>query len=152
MRIEKTIGEFIANRKSPVAAPGDSVVSAVEVMKQSGQSCVLVCEADRLVGIFTERDFLNRIAAAERDPTTTILADVMTSEPGTLTPEDCVTYAINRMAVGGYRNVPIVDRDGRVVANLSVRDVLSHIEDVFAEVDEDDYHESSAEWTDIGGG
>jgi CBS domain-containing protein len=104
-----------------------------------------------LVGIFTGRDFLNRVAAEKRKPAETLLGEVMTKAPETLGPDDCVSYAIDRMANGGFRNVPIV-ADGRPVAVISVRDVMTHLAEVFAEIEEGDADDEMKDWVDIGGG
>jgi CBS domain-containing protein len=152
-KIQKTISEFLAGRALPRLEPGATVAAALEHLRSAGGQCVLVTEGETLVGIFTERDFVFRVAAEDRDPSTTALADVMTGEPETLRPEDCISYAINRMAVRGFRNVPIVDDGGRLVGLLSVRDVMSHLREVFAELEETEVVEDRMEeWVDIGGG
>jgi CBS domain-containing protein len=150
MRIQKTIGEFLGgNRTFPEVKPTDTVASVVEVMKSYSSDCALVCDGESLVGVFTAWDFLSRVAAPELDATTTRVDEVMTSAPETLAPEACITYAVNRMAHGGYRNIPIVDQSARPIANLTVRDVVSHLADVFAELDD---VPDAPEWTDLGGG
>jgi CBS domain-containing protein len=150
MRIQKTIGEFLgAKRSVPAVAPSDTVAEVVEVLKKHATDCALVCDAGRLLGVFTAWDLLSRVAAAELDATTTPVASVMTRDPETLSPDACITYAVNRMAHGGYRNIPIVDANGKPVGNLTVREVVSHLADVFAELDD---VPDAPEWTDLGGG
>ncbi len=121
-------------------------------MKSHGSNYVVVLEEGKLEGIFTERDFLNRVTAARRNPADTELRDVMTSELQTLSSEDCVSYAINQMAVGGFRNIPIVDPDGTFRVVLTVRDVIGHLSDLFSELDGSVESGDMQEWTDIGGG
>lgn len=151
--IQKTIAEFISSQKPPAVSPGDTVAAAVDVMREHKSDCVLVLDDERLVGIFTERDFLNRVTAGKRSPAQTPVADVMTSSPSTLGKTDCISYAINRMAVRGFRNVPIVDGDGRPVSVLTVRDVMGHLHELFDEVEGDQKSRGEwDEWTDLGGG
>jgi CBS domain-containing protein len=149
MRIQKTIGEFLGRRTYPQVAPSDTVAAAVDAMKREASDCALVCDRGELVGVFTAWDFLSRVAARELPAGETTVGDVMTSEPETLPLDACITYAINRMAHRGYRNIPIVDKAGRPVANLSVRDVVAHLAEVFAELDD---VPDAPEWTDLGGG
>lgn len=149
-RIQRTISDFIVDGSAPTVGPGDMVGAAVEVMKRHDANYVVVLEDDRLVGIFTERDYLNRVMAARREPDQTEVRDVMTSDPVTLSSEDCVSYAINQMAVGGFRNVPIVDPDGTFLTVITVRDVIGHLSDLLAEAAGSE--EDMQEWTDIGGG
>lgn len=130
MGSDKAIANFIADRPLVSFAPDDRVAAAVAAMKENKSDCVLVCEADALRGVFTQRDFLNRVAVVgESDGA---LGDVMTKEPDTLRAQDSIMSALHRMAVGNYRNVPIVDESGRAIANLSVWDVMRHLSETFA--------------------
>jgi CBS domain-containing protein len=105
-------------------------------MSREAHDCVLVVDSsDALVGIFTSRDFLNRVAAVRGDPAALALGHVMTAEPRTLRPRDGVAFAINWMAVEGFRNVPIVDDDGKVLGVLTVWDVMRHLNQFFDEID-----------------
>lgn len=151
-RIQKSIRDSIARAKFVAVQPDDTVSAAVEGMKAEKTDCALVVENERLIGIFTERDFLNRISAEDLDPGQTTMRDVMTASPETLRSHNCITYAINRMAIGGYRNIPIVDRDGRPTSVLDVRLVMMHLIKVFAEIEEAGPYDDDDEWIDIGGG
>jgi CBS domain-containing protein len=151
--LKRTISDFIAERELPAVGPEDDVGRAVAVMMERGSDCVLVIDGTgRLLGVFTERDFLNRVAAAGRPVAGTPITEVMTADPMSLAPEDPIAYAINRMAVGGYRNVPIVDPEGRAIANLTVRDVIAHLGQLFDELEELEDDPAAPEWTDLGGG
>jgi CBS domain-containing protein len=55
----------------------------------------------------------------------------MTPDPETLELDDPIVWALNRMSVGGYRHVPLVDRDGRPVGILSVKDIVHYIVALF---------------------
>lgn len=152
-RIQKTIAEFLTDTPVPVVTPELAVSTALEVMRTTRCDCVVVTEGTAVVGIFTERDFLNRVAAAGQAPSATTVRQAMTPEPETLRPRDCITYALNRMAVRGFRNVPIVDEGGALVGLLTVRDVLAHVNEVFDEVtDSAGDEQAMSEWIDIGGG
>lgn len=134
-RLQKTIEEIGWTRAVPRFAAKDPVERAFDAMSREAHDCVVIVEGNELVGIFTSRDFLNRIAAERRDPRDVLLGDVMTPAPKTLRPRDGVAFAINWMALEGFRNVPIVDDDGRVQGVLTVWDVMRHLEDVFDEID-----------------
>lgn len=134
-RLEKTIREIGWTHAVPRLEVGDRVSRAFDAMSREVHDCVLVMRDRALAGIFTSRDFLNRIAAVRADPATIALGDVMTPTPCTLRPRDPVAFAINWMAVEGFRNVPIVDDDGDVLGVLTVWDVMRHLEDIFDEID-----------------
>lgn len=134
-RLQKTIEEIGWTKSVPRFAKGDMVGKAFDAMSRESHDCVLIIDRDAIAGIFTSRDFLNRIAAVRRDPQTVRLGDVMTAAPRTLRPRDNVAFAINWMAVEGFRNVPIVDDAGAVLGVLTVFDVMRHLGDVFDDID-----------------
>jgi signal-transduction protein with cAMP-binding, CBS, and nucleotidyltransferase domain len=134
-RLEKTIGEIGWAHAVPRLGVGDRVSRAFDEMSREIHDCVLVMRGKELAGIFTSRDFLNRVAAVRADPAAMVLGDVMTPMPRTLRPRDPVAFAINWMAVEGFRNVPIVDDAGAVLGVLTVWDVMRHLEAIFDEID-----------------
>ena len=157
-RVQKTISEFRYEQGIPELNARDPVMRAVELMAAHRHDCVLVSDGGRVVGIFTGNDFLNRVASAHLDPNATTLGEVMTVHPETLKRRDCVTYAINRMAVRGFRNVPIVDDDGKALGAITVWDVMRHLGEIFDEIESapklvDPASDiSSVTWIDTGGG
>jgi len=134
-RLEKTIREIGWTHAVPRLDVGDRVSQAFDQMSREAYDCVLVMRGEALAGIFTSRDFLNRVAAVRADPSAIVLGDVMTPMPRTLRPRDPVAFALNWMAVEGFRNVPIVDDDGVVQGVLTVWDVMRHLEAIFEDID-----------------
>jgi CBS domain-containing protein len=134
-RLEKTIKEIGWTHAVPRLEVTDRVSRAFDQMSREVYDCVLVMRGDELAGIFTSRDFLDRIAAVRADPAALVLGDVMTPTPRTLRPRDPVAFAINWMAIEGFRNVPIVDDAGAVLGVLTVWDVMRHLEAIFDDID-----------------
>ena len=149
-RIQKTISEVIDLKPPPSVTVEAPIAEAIDVMKSQHTTCVLVTDQSGMIGIFTERDFLNRIVLPRRSHQTPV-GEVMTPDPEVLQTGDCITYAINKMVVGGFRNIPIVDQ-GTPVAVLRVRHIVQHLGDVFEEVETGDSSEAVDEWVDLGGG
>jgi CBS domain-containing protein len=118
--------------RAPVSlSPDATVADAVSAMNEHRIGCVLVVIGERLAGIFTERDIVRRICAGGEALDTLRLGDFMTSTPDTLEPDDPIAFALNRMSVGGYRHVPLVDPLDRPVGIVSVRDVVRFLVDHF---------------------
>ena len=134
-RLEKTIKEIGWTHAVPRLAVTDRVSRAFDQMSREVYDCVLVMRGDELAGIFTSRDFLNRVAAVRADPAALVLGDVMTPTPRTLRPRDPVAFASNWMAVEGFRNVPILDDSGEVLGVLTVWDVMRPLEAIFDDID-----------------
>src|SRR4029078_12543914 len=103
-RLEKTIREIGWTYAVPRLEVTDRVSRAFDEMSREAHDCVLVMRDQVLAGIFTSRDFLNRIAAERADPSAIALGDVMTAAPRTLRPRDPVAFAIHWMAIQGLRN------------------------------------------------
>ena len=119
-------------RRTPITVgESTSVESAIEQMREHRIGCLLVTRQERLVGIFTERDVLYRVVAARRDARTTRVGEVMTEDPESLPADAEIAWAMNRMSLGGFRHVPLVDADGRPVGILSIKDVVSYLAEFF---------------------
>ena len=101
------------------------VAQAIRLMHESAIDCVLVTDRGRLVGIFTDRDAVLKIAGTRTDHRA--LRDVMTRDPVVLRHDDPIAVAINKMAVGGFRHIPIVDGGGLPTGVVSAKDVFAHI-------------------------
>jgi CBS domain-containing protein len=100
------------------------VNDAIRTMHDKGIDCVLVTEAGRLVGIFTDRDAVLKVAGLERRHRP--ISSLMTRDPVVLRHDETIAVAINKMAVGGFRHIPIVE-DGRPTGVVTARDVFRHL-------------------------
>jgi CBS domain-containing protein len=112
--------------------PNTTVMDAVHLMTTKKIGCVCVTENDRLVGIFTERDVLRKIVQPGLDAKKTAVSEVMTRNPETLTAKDKMAFALNKMHVGGYRHIPIVDGN-KLTGIISIRDIADFIVEMFPE-------------------
>ncbi|HXG12125.1 MAG TPA: CBS domain-containing protein [Gemmataceae bacterium] len=111
-------------------AAGQPIADAVRLMRQERVGCVLVCDGDRLVGIFTERDLMRRVVA-EGKPLTGPVAECMTPDPVTVHPKTSIGAAVRRMEEGGYRHLPVVNEAGRPVNVLSVKHIVHYLVEHF---------------------
>jgi signal-transduction protein with cAMP-binding, CBS, and nucleotidyltransferase domain len=111
--------------------PEQSVAEAVALMRQQRVGCVLVCRGDdHLVGLFTERDLLRRVLAADL-PLSVPVALCMTSNPVVVHPKDPIGAAVRLMEEGGYRHLPVVDAAGRPLGVLSVKRIVHYLAEHF---------------------
>lgn len=101
-----------------------TVRAACRVMTEKKIGALLVLENDRIAGIFTERDALNKILSAGLDPDVTTLVQVMVCDPLTIGADKPLAYALYMMAEGGFRHVPVVDQNGAPLGMVSARDAL----------------------------
>ncbi|MFO0687242.1 MAG: CBS domain-containing protein [Myxococcota bacterium] len=108
-----------------------SVKESMQAMQQRHRGCILITQdgtlRSPLTGIFTERDILLRVIDSGRNPADVTVAEVMTPDPECLPFEAPLAWVLNRMAIGGYRHVPVVDGHGWPTAVLAVRDVVEFL-------------------------
>lgn len=114
-----------------ILSASSTLADAIETLQQRHVGCVLIAGLDgKLQGLFTERDLLNRVAGRHLDWGSPV-TDFMTRSPETLRPDDRIAWALHMMHVGGYRNVPLTDAEGRPVGLVSVKDIVAFIVDLF---------------------
>lgn len=113
------------------ADPSTSISDVLQCMSDRRTGCVLVMRDGALLGIFTERDFVNRVAAQFRDPAAVAIEQVMTPVPATVHQSDSVFTAIERMSQGPYRHLPVLDDNGNPVGVLSVKEVMNYLVEYF---------------------
>lgn len=107
-------------------SPGVSLLDAVRQMQDHHIGCLLVLEGPQIVGILTERDLLNKVAIRQTDLRTLKVREVMTANPVVLKEEDSIAFALNKMAIGGFRHIPVV-AGGLPLGIISIRNVLQHL-------------------------
>jgi CBS domain-containing protein len=100
---------------------GESITEVAQRMVERNVGAVLVLDGGRLVGIMTERDLMRAVARGLHGEA--LVAQYMTKDPETIAPDDTTQHAAVLMIHGGFRHLPVVDRDG-VVGILSIRDLM----------------------------
>ena len=103
-------------------APGESVFAAAKAMKQHGIGTVLVLTDGRLSGLVTDRDITVRVLAENRDPLTTRIGDICSSELAVLGPDDDVEQATRLVRERAVRRIPVL-ADGIPVGVVSIGDL-----------------------------
>jgi CBS domain-containing protein len=123
--LETAIGEL---RRSPAVtvSPTATVARAAELMRKKKVGAVLVTKGKVVVGMFTERDLVSRAMATPRWSSAPV-KKFMTPGPETLKLGDPVAYALNKMSVGRFRHIPLLDTKGALAGILSIRDIVDFI-------------------------
>ena len=116
--------------------PGTLVTECVRLMTAEKIGALVVMEGERLVGIFTERDALNKVLARGLDPGSTKVSEVMTKDPYCISPTTSVSEAMELITKRRFRHLPIVD-NGKVLAVVSSGDLTRWlVKDQMGEVQE----------------
>jgi CBS domain-containing protein len=104
----------------------DPVGLAVRLMQNSDTDCVLVMSGGQLAGIITPWDILHKVAGPTEDLNAVTCGQIMTADPVFLRDDDDVAVAINKMSIGGFRHIPLL-QGGTPTAVVSIRDLFRHI-------------------------
>jgi CBS domain-containing protein len=122
----RQLSDIVCHKHPFTMAPSVKVRDACREMRDRRIGAVLITnENGRLLGIFTGRDAVGRVLAAGRSAARTKLADVMTSNPTTMSPQMTSIDALRLMWDGGFRHIPIVD-GSNIVGVVSRGDFHAH--------------------------
>ena len=114
----------------PLFVAADQCVwDAVATMREKRHGCVLVESDGEVTGIFTEHDLLTKVVGAG-SPRSVSVGDVMTPDTVVLRCDDSLAVLVNKMVVGFFHHVPIVDTDGKVTGVVSAREVLDRLSEL----------------------
>jgi CBS domain-containing protein len=130
-RVELSLMEDAVGSLHPpepiVTGPATSVASAIQMMLKNDVGALLVVDAaGKLLGIFSERDLMAKVASLDADYTKLTVGEFMTANPECVNCDDTLAFALHKMDVGGYRHLPVLN-EGKPAAVISVRDLLRHI-------------------------
>ena len=130
VKIDSPISNFDL-REPLIIELGTSLENVLEIMQNTNNNCVLTLSNEKLSGILTERDILLKVTGKGYDLQLTTIDEFITLHPEYVSPEDPLAYALNKMYVGGFRNVPVVNDEIYPVGIISISDIISTIADYF---------------------
>lgn len=122
---ERTVAE-LQHQPHASVGPDELVVTAVAQLASQHVACLTVEENGKLVGLFTDRDVLTRVAL-DREALQLTVRDVMTENPVFVYAEDPVAATLCVMAVSGYRHVPVLNTAKKVVGIVSPQRVTKFL-------------------------
>jgi CBS domain-containing protein len=122
---ERTVIQSMSQRHVVSLGPAATVHEAACVMTRANCGSVLIIDtAGTMLGILTERDLMTRVLAKGLDAAATAVSQVMTRNPQCVGPEVKVADAVLIMIERGFRHLPIVAENGRILGVFSARDAL----------------------------
>lgn len=123
----KSIREAMTSNPCTIDA-NKPVAYAAKMMKDEDVGLAPVVEGNRLVGTVTDRDIVTRVIAEGRDPGSTSVRDIASTDLVTIDPQQGLDEALRLMAQHQVRRLPVVEEDGRLVGVLAQADVAEHAE------------------------
>lgn len=124
-----SVNRLLNNKKNEgvwSVSPNHMVIDALNLMSEQGIGAVMVMEGDRLVGIFSERDYARKGIIAGRKAKSTPVTEVMTPNVFTVSPDMDIEDCMNLFSEKRIRHLPVVDNQ-QVIGMLSIGDIVTAI-------------------------
>ena len=121
------ISDLLTGKDLLVASTSDTLQKIVKILQKEKKDCVLIYKKKKLVGIISQRDILRKVAGIYQDLSKVKAEVVMTPNPEYVKAEDPIAFVVNKMAMGGYRHVPVLAADGTPFSIISIKDVLGYL-------------------------
>ncbi|GAB4463947.1 MAG: CBS domain-containing protein [Burkholderiaceae bacterium] len=124
-----TVAGILKSKRDPVVytiAPTATVFDALKLMAEKGIGGLPVVDGDRVVGIFTERDYARKIALMARSSKDTLVREVMTTPVLYVRPDQTSEECMALMTENRLRHLPVMER-GRLVGLVSIGDLVKDI-------------------------
>jgi CBS domain-containing protein len=119
--------EYRSKQQPLTCSPDTSVFDAVTKMAAKNYGAVIVVDAQqKVIGVFTERDVMNKLVAKELDPRTTLVSELMTENPRVARETDDMIDWLRIMSNERFRRLPVVDSDGHIKAVFTQGDFVSY--------------------------
>jgi CBS domain-containing protein len=124
----KPITELLKKRDTQLfqVAPDVTVFDGLKLLASYGVGAILVMERDKLVGIFSERDYTRKVALLGKNSREITIADIMTREVISVPPTAGTRVCMTLMSTKKIRHLPVVDGD-KVLGLISIRDIMDDI-------------------------
>lgn len=122
----KTLRQFLATKRQPLAvvSPNDSVFHALKVMSDHDVGALLVLDGEKLVGIFSERDYARKIILHGKASKDTPVSEIMTDKVFYVTLERSIDECMAIMTEKHFRHLPVLDNEQQLVGIVSIGDLV----------------------------
>jgi len=120
----RTIRDIIDNREPYWADSGWSIKRVVDYLCERRIGAVAIREADKVVGVFSERDLLHRVVHAGLDAEKTPVSEVMSKGIVQVSPNEDYRVAKAKMAEKGIRHLVVIDNDGKLCGMVAMRELV----------------------------
>ncbi|WP_234856098.1 CBS domain-containing protein [Acinetobacter junii] len=104
-------------------SPNATVLEAIKIMADKGVGALVVAEDEKVVGIFSERDYTRKIALMERSSNNTLVSDIMTSKVISVSLNNTVEECLNLMTDRHLRHLPVLENE-KLVGFISIGDLV----------------------------
>jgi CBS domain-containing protein len=107
-------------------SPGATVFEAIQLLAQKNIGALPVVEGDKVVGIFSERDYTRKVALAGKTSQKTLVREIISTDVTSATPQHTIEDCMRLMTDKRIRHLPVLE-DGKLVGLISIGDMVNWI-------------------------
>ena len=124
-----TVRQILQTKGTDVwtVTPDMTTFAAIKLLADMNIGALLVTEGDEVVGIFSERDYVRRVALHERLSKSTLIREIMTPDVISVRPDQTVEKCMRLMTDKHIRHLPVINEDGRLEGIISIGDVVKMV-------------------------
>ncbi len=128
MEVTGNIGAILNEKPREIfsISPNHTVFEAIQMLDQKNIGALLVMEGDKLVGMFSERDYTRKITLHGKRSRETKVSEVMTTDVKLTHPNECVDACLRLMTDKRVRHLPVMEND-KVIGLISIGDLVKHV-------------------------
>jgi len=123
----KTLKQLVEGKALNTVSPKQSVLHALKIMAEYDVGALVVLDGQRLVGMFSERDYARKVILQGKVSVYTKVSDVMTDKVVSVTMDHTIEQCMAIMSEKNFRHLPVLDEQGLAVGIISIRDILNEI-------------------------
>jgi CBS domain-containing protein len=125
MLVMNTVSSMLARKKLDVVTvkPGTTVLDALQIMSDKNIGSVVVMEGETYLGMMTERDYSRKVILKEKDSTSTLVSEIMSTDFPTVRMDDTVEHCMQLMSDKNIRYMPVFENE-KLAGIISMSDVV----------------------------
>ncbi|QDT91672.1 CBS domain-containing protein [Gimesia algae] len=129
-----TVGRICSREVDLIDADESVQVAAGRMNSRNVGTLIVLDKESHPIGMITDRDLALRIVGKARDSIQTLVSEVMTRFPDNVSEETTIELALSKMRAGGFRRLPVIDDEGKLVGMLTLDDILELLSTEFTEI------------------
>lgn len=126
--MKRTVSDLLRDKGNEVfsVSPDDTVFEAIRFVAEKGIGALLVMEDDRVLGLFSERDYARKVVLEGRSSSDTLVRDVMSTELTSVRSGQPVRECMELMTDKRIRHLPVME-DGKLLGLISIGDLVKEV-------------------------
>lgn len=121
------VADLLTGKDLLVANERDSIAKIIKIFQENNKRVILVYRKKKLVGILGNRTIVRSVAKKGLDLSKITVGEVMKLNPEYVRAEDPIAYALNKMAMGSVRTLPVLREDGTPISVITIKDILVYL-------------------------